>query len=217
MLESMISQLSDRCTRHEGEDIASSVQDGIDSFILTHETSIGRSPARAVEQLSKIILEAENITDYRSVFSRKLKTQGCNVSQIDTLITTACNIAAETGVDLMICMTETGDLPRYLSKYNMEQTILACSTDSTIVRQVSMLKGVVGHKIPSYFPKFQNKLIELFLKIATEEDYCDEGSKIMIFTALNEGKQNESVNFVIKTLGGLEEEEEGDEEVLSGD
>jgi len=34
----------------------------------------------------------------------------------------------------------------------------------------------------------------------------------MIFHVDNEGKKSESINFVIKQIGGLEEDEEGEEE-----
>jgi len=75
-----------------------------------------------------------------------------------------------------------------------------------------MLKGVIGYKIPSFFPKFQDKLIELILKNAQEQELCEPGSKVMIFQVDDEGKKSESVNFVIKQIGGLEEDEEGEEE-----
>jgi pyruvate kinase len=50
--------------RTEMTEISTATLDGTDSFILTHETSIGASPVEAVVQLAKGIAEAEGIYDY---------------------------------------------------------------------------------------------------------------------------------------------------------
>ena len=44
--------------------MTSGVLEGIDAFILSHETSIGRYPIDATVQLAKCIAEGENILDY---------------------------------------------------------------------------------------------------------------------------------------------------------
>lgn len=55
---------NDYCTRAEAEDITSAVIEGADSFILSHETSVGKNIVEAVVQLAKAIAEGENIIDY---------------------------------------------------------------------------------------------------------------------------------------------------------
>jgi pyruvate kinase len=50
--------------RQEAEDITSSVLEGVDGIILSHETSIGKNPVQAVVQLAKYIAEGENIIDH---------------------------------------------------------------------------------------------------------------------------------------------------------
>ena len=144
----MIHGVEDKCSRLEADDICASVDDGVDSFILTNETSIGRNTAKSVEQLAKAIAEAENIFDYHRSFELLKESQGFKLGTVDTLLTTACTIALENNVDLILCITDNGKLARYLSKYRPEQPILACSTSSAVVRQVNMCKGVIGFKIP---------------------------------------------------------------------
>lgn len=39
------------------------------------------------------------------------------MSAIDILASTACNIALDNNVDLFICITETGKIARYISKF----------------------------------------------------------------------------------------------------
>jgi len=123
------------CSRSEADDIAATILDGVDSFILTNETSTGKNPSLAVEQLTKIIAEAENVVSHQRVFNNMKMTQGSNVNVTDVLISTACTIAKEPGnIDLLLCLTENGNLARYLSKFRFEQPVFACSTDSTVVR-----------------------------------------------------------------------------------
>jgi pyruvate kinase len=58
-----------QASRHDAEDVTSSLLEGADSFILSHETSIGKNPVEAVVQLAKCIAEGENIYDYEQVYN----------------------------------------------------------------------------------------------------------------------------------------------------
>jgi pyruvate kinase len=44
--------------------VTSAVLEGVDAFILSHETAIGKYPIDSVIQLAKCIAEGENILDY---------------------------------------------------------------------------------------------------------------------------------------------------------
>lgn len=67
VLESMlINHMGD--ARQETTDISSAVQDGVDVFILSHETSIGQFSLEATMLLAKAIAEAENCFDYEVAF-----------------------------------------------------------------------------------------------------------------------------------------------------
>ena len=57
-------------------------------------------------------------------------------------------------------------------------------------------------------------MIDLVLKNAQEQELCDSGSKVMIFTAIKEGQHGELVNFALKEIDPYEEVEE---EAVSGD
>jgi pyruvate kinase len=63
VLESLIPPEA-TAARQETTDISSAVIDGVDVFILSHETSIGNSPLNATILLAKSIAEAENIFDH---------------------------------------------------------------------------------------------------------------------------------------------------------
>ena len=75
-------------------------------------------------------------------------------SAVDLLATTACSIALDNNVDIFICLTETGKIARYVAKYKPYQTILACSTNTSVVRQANISRGVIGYKVPSFISNF---------------------------------------------------------------
>jgi pyruvate kinase len=45
----MVSGAEDKCSRLEADDLSTAVHDGIDSFILTKETSTSKNSAKAVK------------------------------------------------------------------------------------------------------------------------------------------------------------------------
>ncbi len=62
ILESM--QLNEQPSRQEMTEITTATLDGADSFVLSHETSIGHFGIDAVMSVAKAIAEGENIFDY---------------------------------------------------------------------------------------------------------------------------------------------------------
>lgn len=199
--------VKDTAKNQEAEDIISAILEGADSFILTHETSIGAFPAEATIQLAKAIAEGENIIDYEQIFNEIRQDQIKNAKKsnsIDLLASTACNLALENNVDLFVCLTETGKISRYLSKFKPFQPILSCSTSSFVVKQSNMSRGVIGYKIPlvlskvplsNILEKQSDKLLSLILKVAKEQGICLGGNKVLIFQSENEGKRNENLTF----------------------
>ena len=86
----------DQPERTELTEISTATLDGVDSFILTHETSVGQNPVLATTFLAKGIAEAENIYDYEQAFCNvrdEIKKQGAKAISIDVLTTAGCAIA----------------------------------------------------------------------------------------------------------------------------
>jgi len=65
-------------------------------------------------------------------------------------------------------MTENGKIARHLARHRPKQPILACSTSGQVVRQVNMVRGVVGYKIPEYLEEKYEELLEMVLGVAQE-------------------------------------------------
>ena len=133
------------------------VLDGCDGFILSHETSVGEHPLEATVLLAKAISEAEQIFDHEQAFQdarNDTQLQGRNANSLDVLASTATQIALDNNVDLLVCLTKTGRVARYLVRQKPEQIVLACSELSHVVRQVNCSRGVLGYKVPNYLRKY---------------------------------------------------------------
>lgn len=107
-------------SRSDAEDVTSALLEGVDSFILSHETSCGKFPVESVVQLAKCIAEGENIYDYDEVYNTIRQdsiNNSKNLTAVDLLATTACTIAIESNVEIFVCLTESGRIARFVSKY----------------------------------------------------------------------------------------------------
>lgn len=154
-MESMITQNLGEA-RQESQDVSMAVLDGADGFILSHETSTGKHPLESAVLLAKAISEAEQIFDHEQAFqdARDVTTdQGRKATSVDVLASTANQIALDNNVDLMVCLTKTGSIARYLVRQKPEQLVLACSQFSHVIRQVNCSRGVIGYKVPIYLRK----------------------------------------------------------------
>ena len=91
MLESiLVSNVG--AARKETTDISAAVSDGVDAFILSHETSVSSSGLEATKLLAKAIGEAENCFDYEVVHQQIRDAsieEGKRASVTDILCTTA--------------------------------------------------------------------------------------------------------------------------------
>lgn len=171
LMESMVE--NNQPERTEITEITTATLDGADTFVLSHETSCGQNSLEAVVSLAKGIAEAEGIFDYEQAYiniRESIKQQGPNAQNIDILATSSCGIAFEkdSDVDMMVCLTETGKIAKYLAKQRPKQPILACSTSGQTVRQINSHRGVVGYKIPEHMRSKGEDMMELLLKVAQE-------------------------------------------------
>ena len=119
-MESLVS--ANAPERAELAEISTATLDGVDCFMLSHETSVGKNPIEATNFLAKAIAEAEGIFDYQQAYVNvkdEVKGKGIRVQNIDILSATGCTLAFEEreNVDMFVCLTDTGKIARYLSKH----------------------------------------------------------------------------------------------------
>jgi len=188
MLESMIK--APRPTRAEASDVANAVLDGTDCVMLSGETANGDYPLNAVSIMSKICVESEKMIDYRRLYNDlKLYSSGA-MPTAEAVSSAAVATVLDLNIDLIIVLTDTGKIARYVAKYRPSVPILACSISMPVVRQLNTSRGVIGYKIPSF--QGTDNLLQLVIKTAKDMGLCKQGNKVVTIHGSQEETPDES-------------------------
>lgn len=150
MMESMITQSMP--TRAEVFDVANAVLDGTDAVMLSAETAAGAYPVETVQAMHRVIIGAEKHPQ-----AHRSKHRVDEVFyKIDESIAMSAMYAANHlhGVKAIICMTESGDTPRLMSRIRSHLPIFAFSHNSRTQNRVTLFRGVKtipfdAHLIPN--------------------------------------------------------------------
>lgn len=132
MLESM--QKAPRPTRAEASDVANAVIDGSDCVMLSGETANGDYPLNAVTIMAKICVEAEKMLDYKRIYNDLKLYSPAPLATAESLASAAVSTVLDLNIDLIIVLTDTGKIAKYVAKYRPPVPILACSVSMPVVR-----------------------------------------------------------------------------------
>lgn len=138
MMESMISQSMP--TRAEVFDVANAVLDGTDAVMLSAETASGAYPVETVEAMCRVIVGAEK----HPLAHRSRHRMDEVFHNIDESIAMAAMYTANHlhGVKAIICMTESGNTPRLMSRIRSHLPIYAFSRNGRTQHRVALFRGV---------------------------------------------------------------------------
>lgn len=123
ILESMISK--ERPFRRDVQEISALVVEGVDCILLQQETSDGNFPDKSVLQLAKCCVEAEDTIDYARRFKDAKDQCPTTFGTVDSVAQQAVSLSFDMGVRVIIVMTQSGSLPKQISKYGPESKVLA--------------------------------------------------------------------------------------------
>ncbi len=140
MMESMIT--SPLPTRAEVFDVANAVLDGSDAVMLSAETAAGKYPLAAVEAMARTCLGAEKQPSIQSSGYRMER----EFEHIDEAIAMSTMFAANhlEGVAAIVCLTETGSTPLWMSRLSSGLPIYAFSRHAHARRRVALFRGVTA-------------------------------------------------------------------------
>jgi pyruvate kinase len=162
MMESMITCSTP--TRAEVFDIANAVLDGADAVMLSAETASGDYPVKAVRAMANICLSAEKSPQTRKSNHR---VDGC-FQRTDEAIAMASMYTANhlEGVKAIVCLTESGNTPLWMSRIRSGIPILALTSHDKTQRRMALVRGVESFIFdPTVFPYGSvNEQALLFLK-----------------------------------------------------
>lgn len=186
LLESMVKK--PRPTRAEAGDIANIILDGVDSLMLTHETSIGKYPINATKMLVKICCEAEKTINYKRIYEDVLNNSKSPFHISETVASSAASTALDLKIGLLIVFTQTGKAARMIAKYRPRQPIFAC-TNINVSKQMNVIRGVITHLIKD--GDTMDETIAKVIAYAKSQAFCYEGSKAIIIESQNEETPDE--------------------------
>eukprot|EP01087_Luapelamoeba_hula_P005115 TRINITY_DN151_c1_g1_i1.p1 TRINITY_DN151_c1_g1~~TRINITY_DN151_c1_g1_i1.p1 ORF type:complete len:502 (-),score=76.22 TRINITY_DN151_c1_g1_i1:60-1565(-) len=147
MLESMVS--NPRPTRAEATDVANAVFDGSDCVMLSGETAKGKYPVATVNIMSRISRQAEGDIDYRALYKRLRAAAVPPVPIPDTIASGAVKTQWDICARLIICLTESGNTARLVSKYRPSCPVLCVTSDERVARQLVLCRATVPFLVSS--------------------------------------------------------------------
>ncbi|WP_281648091.1 pyruvate kinase [Parendozoicomonas sp. Alg238-R29] len=138
MMESMIT--SSLPTRAEVFDVANAVLDGTDAVMLSAETATGDHPDSVVTAMTRICLGAEK-QPAAQVSTHRID---CNFTRTDEAIAMATMYTANhmDEVKAIVCLTESGSTPLWMSRINSALPIFALTRSEATRRKVALYRGV---------------------------------------------------------------------------
>ena len=133
MLESMTHQPTP--TRAEVSDVANAILDGTEVTMLSGETAVGQYPVESVSMMSRIANEAEKALESH------VEDEGF-INTSDTISRAVQRICQEMPIDKVVTLTRSGYTARMISRFKLDQPIIAVTPDNRVKKQLELSFGV---------------------------------------------------------------------------
>jgi pyruvate kinase len=109
--------------------------------MLSGETSIGDYPVESVKTMAKIAVSTESAIHYKKRFNQMEPSE--TILNVPNAISRAtCTTAHDLNAAAIITLTESGSTARMISKFRPQCTIIGCTTNEKVCRQLSMSWGI---------------------------------------------------------------------------
>jgi len=168
ILESMV--LMDEPTRAEISDITNAVYDGVDSFLLTDETAIGKYPIEAV----KFLIDTINYSEKFQSFKADVENYDYNPISF-SMGESASLISDNLGFDI-IAFTKNGSTIKIISSMRPRNNIFGLTYNEKLYRQM-----LAYHNISPILIKFrENYDVTDYIREISENIGFEKGRKFIV-------------------------------------
>lgn len=179
MLESMIN--NPRPTRAEASDVANAVYDGSDALMLSGETSVGKYPLDALDNMINIIKKVEDHI-YNKPFGDRLY-ENLDSSIMDAIAHASTVIAEQIDASAIAILSSTNIALKKVAKYRPRIPILGITNNVELMRRMNLIWGVTPLLIEEE-NSFQN-VFNYLSKNKESIHFVDEGDNIVFVSGLN--------------------------------
>jgi pyruvate kinase len=176
MLQSMIE--SSTATRAEVSDVANAVVDGADAVMLSGETAVGQYPYEAVRIMARAAESAEAYNRENPTHRgppRKLQESRYRTAALAHGVSV---VVRDLGAKYVVMWSELGGGARYLSQNRLPVPILAVSSLTTTLRQMSLMFGV--RPIAMQRPTSVHEFLEQIDAMMLDNGWAEKGDPIVI-------------------------------------
>ena len=179
MLESMIN--NPRPTRAEASDVANAVYDGSDALMLSGETSVGKYPLDALDNMINIIKKVEDHI-YNKPFGDRLY-ENLDSSIMDAIAHASTVIAEQIDASAIAILSSTNIALKKVAKYRPRIPILGITNNVELMRRMNLIWGVTPLLIEEE-NSFQN-VFNYLSKNKESIHFVNEGDNIVFVSGLN--------------------------------
>jgi pyruvate kinase len=198
MLESMIT--NPRPTRAEASDVANAVLDGADAVMLSAETASGKHPARVVEIMSKIVVEAESSP--RARYNRLdflLATEAQDFQ--NAVAQAAVRAGKELNAAAIVCYSTSGNTARLVSDYRSKVPVLALVPSPVEQRRLAFAWGISSEVIEP--PQHSEELFQIIDRMLVKQGRASDGDTVVVVTKLPLSSKQRSNTMHLHVVGSV--------------
>ncbi|MBM9832596.1 pyruvate kinase, partial [Enterococcus faecalis] len=173
MLETMTEK--PRATRSEVSDVFNAVIDGTDATMLSGESANGKYPVESVRTMAQI---AKNAQGLLGEYGRLDSSEFQRSSKTEVMASAVKDATDSMDIKLVVCITETGNTARLISKYRPNADILAVTFDELTQRSLMINWGVTP--VVTAKPDSTDDMFELAEAEAVKHGLVESGDNIVI-------------------------------------
>ncbi|HEU64524.1 MAG: Pyruvate kinase [Candidatus Anoxychlamydiales bacterium] len=195
MLESMIN--NPRPTRAEVSDVANAIYDSASCVMLSAESAAGKYPIETVQQMKKIVYQAEQDFDYKDFFYKESRIECEDVSS--SVAVAAVKTAYSAGAKAIFAITRTGFTTRLLTRLRPNIPIIALTKNEKKYHQLSFLWGV----IPIYSPEWskEREAFAIMSHYAMDREFIAFGDFVVLISSFPFDKRGITNLMLVESVG----------------
>lgn len=163
-------------TKAEISDIANVINDGVDSVVLTGETTIGKYPVGTVSMMRKILETTELNNNYNEFMDKAMRSESSDIT--GSIAYSVVDISSRLKCLAIIIPTMHGYTAKKISRYRPECPIIALTPDKLTARSLGLYYGICPILIEDV--KSFDMIIKLARNIVSKKFNVEKDDKIVI-------------------------------------